>query len=161
MRRQATHLAPMRRSAPIVAGGRRHTGAMVARRRRRWWWIAAAAVVLVAATALVLVRFVFLRDTATTVSPGDVLARYRASSTVAVTTTGGSGLTLPAPGVYRYATTGSERVDALGGATHTYPPITTITVTEAGCGVQTRWDALQERWNLRQLCLGHGGIVSG
>src|SRR5947207_14479449 len=140
-----------------------HTGAMVVRRRRRWWWIAAGAVVLVAATAFVLVRFVFLRDTTTTVSPGDVLARYRASSTVAgsATTTAGSGLALPAPGVYRYATTGTERVDALGGATHTYPAVTTITVTPAGCGVQARWDALQERWNLRELCLGDGGIVSG
>jgi hypothetical protein len=135
---------------------------MVVGRRRRWWWIAAGTVVVVAVGAFVLVRFVFLHDTTTAVDTGDVLARYRASSTVATgTSTAPAALALPAPGVYQYATTGSEHVDALGGTTHDYPATTTITVTTSACGVQTRWDALQERWNSRQLCLGNGGIVSG
>jgi len=136
---------------------------MVARRRRRWWWIGAGAVVVAAVGAFVVVRFVLLHDTTTTLGPDEALARYRASSTVAASVTSGApaALTLPAPGVYRYTTTGSEHVDALGGTTHTYPATTTVTVTPAGCGVQVRWDALQERWNTRQLCLGDGGIVSG
>jgi hypothetical protein len=136
---------------------------MVVRRRRRWWWLVVGGVVVVAAVAFVLVKFVFLHDTTTALSPEDALARYRASSTVAAApaTAGGAALALPAPGVYHYTTTGSEHIDALGGTTHTYPAVTTVTVTPAGCGVQTRWDALQERWNARQLCLGDGGIVSG
>ncbi len=136
---------------------------MVVGLRRRWWWIAAGIVVVVAVGVFVLVRFVFLHDTTTALSSDDVLARYRASSTVATaaTTAPAATLSLPAPGVYRYATTGSERVDALGGTTHAYPATTTITITPSTCGVQTRWDALKERWSSRQLCLGEGGIVSG
>src|SRR5204863_7983885 len=61
-----------------------------------------------------------------------------------------------------YATSGDEHIDALGGTTHTYPPVTTITVNPDGCGVQVRWDVLVERWTTRQLCLGDdGAIVSG
>jgi hypothetical protein len=122
----------------------------------------AGAVVIVGVASFVLLRFVFLRDSTTTVSSDEVLARYRASSTVAATaTTGTSSVSLPAPGVYRYATTGSEHIDALGGTTHDYPASTTITVTPSGCGVQVRWDALQERWNTRELCIAEGGMVSG
>src|SRR3954469_17338562 len=82
----------------------RHTGAMVARRRRRWWWIGAGAVV-VAAGAFVIVRFVLLHDTTTALGPDEAIARYRASSTVATSVTSGAptALTLPTPGVYRYA----------------------------------------------------------
>jgi hypothetical protein len=136
---------------------------MVAHHRRRWIWIVAGGVVLAGVGAFVLVRFVFLHDTTTALSPGDALARYRASSTVATSpaTSAASARSLPAPGVYRYATTGSEHVDALGGTTHSYPASTTVTVTPAGCGIQTRWDALQERWNSRQLCLDDSGIVTG
>jgi hypothetical protein len=56
----------------------------------------------------------------------------------------------PAPGVYVYATSGSEGVSA--GVTHTYPAETTLTVVPAGCGLQLRWDALDERWMQWQLC---------
>jgi hypothetical protein len=150
--------APVASRAPPA----RHTGAVVDRRRRRWWWIAAGAVVVVGVGTFVLLRFVFLRDSTTAVSSDEVLARYRASSTVAATpTTGAAAMSLPAPGVYQYTTSGSEHIDALGGTTHDYPATTTITVTSSGCGVQSRWDALQERWNTRQLCLADGGIVSG
>jgi len=135
---------------------------MVARWRRRWWWFLLGAVVVVGAGTFVLLRLVLYRDTTTTVAPDDVLARYRATSTVAVASNAAaSPLTLPEPGIYRYATTGSEHVDALGGTTHTYPAGTTITVTPSGCGVEIRWDVLQERWSSRQLCLGDGGMVSG
>jgi len=123
----------------------------------------AGAVVVVGVGTFALLRFVFLRDTTTTLSSDEVLARYRASTTVAAAspTTAASSLSLPAAGVYQYTTTGSEHIDALGGTTHDYPATTTITVTPSGCGVQVRWDVLQERWNTRELCLGDGGIVSG
>jgi hypothetical protein len=134
---------------------------MVVGRRRRWWWLGLAVALAVVVGVVVVVRFVVYRDTTTALSTDEALSRYRASSTVASTGPSGVAVSLPAAGVYRYATTGSEHVDALGGTTHTYPATTTVTVTAAGCGVQTRWDALQERWNIRQLCLGDGGIVSG
>jgi hypothetical protein len=68
---------------------------------------------------------------------------------------------LVAPGVYRYATTGQEHVNALNGATHPYPPETTITVVNEGCGVSVRWDALKERWDEWHLCAAPDGVELG
>lgn len=62
------------------------------------------------------------------------------------------------PGVYRYTSTGWEEIDALGGAHHDYPDETTITVTESGCGVRLRWDALRERRDEWALCVVDDGI---
>ena len=59
---------------------------------------------------------------------------------------------LPAPGVYVYATTGRDSVDALNGAHHDYPATTTITVTLTPCGAQQRWDILEQRWQEWQHC---------
>ncbi|MBI2170100.1 MAG: hypothetical protein HYU28_11480 [Actinobacteria bacterium] len=53
----------------------------------------------------------------------------------------------PAEGVYVYATTGFETVDALGGARHDYPAETTVTFTYDGDLVRGRWDVLEERWD--------------
>jgi hypothetical protein len=141
----------------------------------------AAGVVVLGVMAFVVARFVIYRDTTTALGPNTALNRYRAStsvpvavvsptvpveavaSTVATSTasTAAPAIRLPPPGVYRYTTTGQEHVDALGGTTHAYPPTTTVTITPGGCGVQARWDVLQERWMSRQLCLGTGGIVTG
>ena len=60
---------------------------------------------------------------------------------------------LVAPGVYQYATSGFDRVDALTGARHDYPTITTITVVPYGCGVRLRWDVAVERWDSWDWCL--------
>lgn len=59
---------------------------------------------------------------------------------------------VPGPGVYVYDTKGSEHVSALGGASHTYPSQTTITVTKTPCGDDLRWDALQQRWDKLVAC---------
>lgn len=60
--------------------------------------------------------------------------------------------TAPSPGVYVYATTGTEKVSALGGKTHHYPEETAATVTiEDGC-VRARWDVLKQRWDENLLC---------
>lgn len=113
-------------------------------------------------TALV-VRAVWLRDSTRAVDAQEALDRYRSSTTVpvesmATTTMPRTELTLPRPGVYLYATTGSESVDLLGGATHAYPPRTTLTVTPVGCGVHLRWDLLAERREEWSLCLTDDGI---
>jgi hypothetical protein len=65
---------------------------------------------------------------------------------------------LPAPGVYTYATKGGDSVDALSGAHHDYPATTNITVTPMACGVQQRWDVLDERWETWQRCDEGSGI---
>jgi hypothetical protein len=80
------------------------------------------------------------------------------TATTAATTVAAELPALVRPGVYRYATTGQESIDALDGATHAYPSETTITVTPSGCGVRLRWDALHERWDEWRLCATPGGI---
>src|SRR5829696_2037569 len=80
-----------------------------------------------------------------------------AASTTAPATTTATVATLAA-GVYVYATTGDERVDALGGSDHVYPETSTITVTSTGDGcLTTRWTALDQRWDETQVCPDGGG----
>jgi hypothetical protein len=74
-------------------------------------------------------------------------------------TTAPAAATLPTLGVYRYATSGSEHIDVLGGTGHAYPAETTLTVTREGCGVNLRWDLLKERWEDWRLCTGPEGVV--
>jgi hypothetical protein len=61
-------------------------------------------------------------------------------------------------GVYLYATKGSESINALGGAKHTYPAKTSITVIDVPCGIQLRWDALQNRSTTWTFCSTAAGI---
>jgi hypothetical protein len=66
-----------------------------------------------------------------------------------------------APGVYRYATSGSESVTgAEFGTTHKYGGVSTITVSSGRCGERERWQVLVERWTQAEACAGqHGGGI--
>jgi hypothetical protein len=101
-----------------------------------------------------------VNEPAATTSPAPTTSPTTRSTTTtpASSTTTPSGTTLPAPGVYRYATTGWERIDALDGTQHDYPAETTITVTPDGCGVRLRWDPLAERREEWNLCVTDAGI---
>ncbi len=113
-------------------------------RRLRIILVSVGAAVVVVGAGLAAVRWVVLRDTAAPASLGDALARYRAASAASST---------PVPtGVYLYSTTGSESVSALGGTTHDYPARSTITVTEAPCGMALRWDVLRTRSVTWRVC---------
>lgn len=106
--------------------------------------VSTGAAVAVAVAGAAVVRWVVLRDTAAPASLGDALARYRAAAAASDT---------PVPaGVYVYATTGAESVSALGGARHTYPARSTITVTAAPCGMALRWDVLRTRSVTWRVC---------
>jgi hypothetical protein len=115
------------------------------------------------ATALV-VRHLWLTDTARTVDADEAVERFRdlSSTTVsqaeAPTTTDVPLFATPEPGVYRYATDGVEGIDVLGGTEHRYPSETTITITPDGCGVRLRWDLLKERYEEWRLCATPHGI---
>jgi hypothetical protein len=61
-----------------------------------------------------------------------------------------------APGVYRYATTGTERIGGPLPGRHVYPPTTTVTVEKEGCQLTERWDALPERWAEWRYCVTGG-----
>jgi hypothetical protein len=100
------------------------------------------------------------RDTSTQVAIDTIIDEFRARPLEATGSTAPT-VRLPEPGVYVYSTTGSESVDALGGASHDYPSETTITVVRTGCGVVLRWVALAERSEEWDLCPGgDGGLES-
>jgi hypothetical protein len=126
--------------------------------RSRWLWLAVPAVVLLAGGAIVVL--VVLRDPAEPVSVDEAVTRFRDREGEAGGGDAGdpSGSAPPAPGVYVYATTGSEGVDALDGSEHAYPAQSTVTVTAAddGC-LSFRWDALVQRWDDELLCPTDGG----
>ena len=136
---------------------------------RRWVAAIIAAVLLLVAVGG-LVAWLKLRNggRTTTVSAEDAVNQYRVAaasttapptlpSTTASPTTVAPPAQLPEPGVYTYATTGSDGVDALGGARHQYPATTTLTVVESGCGVTERWVAAVERWDETTACLSPDG----
>jgi hypothetical protein len=150
-----------------------------ARRRRRAVLLISAAVAVVLVVAALVVRATILHDRSRAVPVDVAREQFReevtatppaatastttqATATTAVPTTETAAApqtpSLPAPGVYRYVTTGSESVDALGGATHDYPAETTITATADGCGVLLRWDALVERRDEWRLCATPAGV---
>jgi hypothetical protein len=135
---------------------------------RRLTLTAVGVIAALIAGALV-VKAVWFRDQARVVAVDDAVDRFRdtlaAEPTVAVTaqkvtsTTVATEAAAIEPGVYRYRTTGSERVDALGGTVHQYPAETVLTVTASGCGVWLRWDLLEERREEWQLCTTADGVA--
>jgi hypothetical protein len=99
----------------------------------------------------------------TTVGPATTAAVTSTSSATTLATTSTSvvpqpGSGLPEPGVYTYATSGGESIDALGGRRHAYPDVSTITVTHRGCGASLRWRPLRERWDDTILCPSRRGM---
>ncbi len=136
-------------------------------------------VALVVLTAVAL-RVIWLHDRSRPVGVDVALGRYRDQAAHASTTASPSPATspptrpaeqrqdapitpppvaaLPAQGVYRYRTSGSESIDALDGARHDYPSETTMTVAPDGCGVVLRWEPLRERHDEWALCVGDEGI---
>lgn len=117
-------------------------------------------IVVLAALAVVVVVLagawqLFLHDSATPATVNEAVARFRTEA-MKEAEAAGPGL---APGVYVYATTGSEKVDALGGVTHEYPARTTLTVTRGGCGLRLRWAGLQQRSTIWERCHTDRGDV--
>lgn len=130
--------------------------------RGSWRWISVAAVLVLAAAGGVGWWWLHSRTdhTTTAISVDQAIEDFRGSAT---TPPAAPPTTVPpaepAPGVYSYTTSGGDAVDALGGASHTYPATTTITVTSApdGCTTQ-RWTAAAERWDETTTCPVGAGL---
>ena len=127
-----------------------------------WIWRLTA---VLSAVVLAVVGFGVYRivsDRTSPVSVDEAVDRYRdsqAGTTPDPTTTAVEVRSLPAAGVYVYATDGEEHVSALGGSTHRYPAETTITVSPVDCGQRQRWSPLDERWDEQELCQTDDGLV--
>jgi hypothetical protein len=118
---------------------------------RRWLAAGAAAVVAAAVFAALGGWYVLRRDDVEPATVADAVASFRAQKASAAAT-GHPATSIPT-GVYVYETDGFEKTDALGGATHRYPPTSTISVTGDPCGAALRWDVLDGRSTTWQLCL--------
>src|SRR5438132_7339592 len=117
--------------------------------RSRTGLAALGAVVAGTACAGVATWFLLLRDVAEPTTVSEAVTNFRAVQ---------SGQPAPVPqGVYVYGTGGFEKIDALTGVTHRYPPRSTITVTKAPCGVRMRWDVLRGRSTVWTFCIGAKG----
>ncbi len=145
--------------------------------RHRKWWLAATVLLVVVATGA-LVAYLLLRESTTPVDVNEAVSDFRreqssiAAATTTVVATSAPGTTqapttstasrpgseLPAAGVYTYATSGGESIDALGGRSHRYPDVSTITVTHEGCGWVQRWRPLRERWDATTFCPSPRGM---
>lgn len=135
--------------------------------KRRTTVLIGVVVVLSAGAAYVISRLATGGEV-TTVGVDEALDRYREQTTTTSSQPGVSApaastvpvtvAVLPAPGVYQYATSGFDSIDALTGARHDYPAITTMTVTPEGCGVRVRWDIAVERWDSWNWCLDGAAI---
>jgi hypothetical protein len=128
---------------------------------RRWVFAAGIAVVLVIVGAAV---YALWFRTDTTVTPfGVEEALAELASEPAGSEPAGSEPAelpvLPAVGVYTYTTRGGDQIDALGGASHTYPETSTLTVRAMGCGVSQRWVAAGERYDEYEVCPADDGVA--
>ena len=114
-------------------------------------------ILLAAFSALALgglaVWWLALRDAPAPVSVGEAVAGFRESAEAGAVADG-----LPDPGVYVYAATGSESVDALIGSTHEYPAELTVTVLHEGCGLVLSWSFLEGRSTSREYCPSSAGL---
>lgn len=63
------------------------------------------------------------------------------------------------PGVYVYATSGSEKIDALTAPERRYPLESALVVTASGCGVRVEWRPVEERVEWWELCAVDGGVA--
>lgn len=91
---------------------------------------------------------IFARDRAHATTVQDAIRRFRQ----------GDRRARSLEGVYTFATTGRESVDALGGAHHAYPSVTTVTALRIDCGLRLDWRALRERSTTWTLCSTPAGI---
>lgn len=118
---------------------------------RRWLVTGAVAVVAGLALAAAAGWYLLLRDEVVPAHVADAVAAYREHEVDA-----GNRSPIP-PGVYLYKTDGFERTDALGGTTHRYPAISTLTVIPTRCGMSLRWDVLAGRHSTWQICVARNG----
>jgi hypothetical protein len=119
--------------------------------------LAAACIVVLAALA-VLAWLNRPRDEPVRASVGDAVRSFRSERGAQ----GSSGSPQEAPpGVYRYATRGSETVKTVvGGATHDYDGVSTVTISPGRCGTQERWQVLDGRWSEGEACPAAKGGAS-
>ena len=105
----------------------------------------------IGAAGLIALALVFWpRDEPSRATVGDAVRTFRAESKSGQDRHGAGE---PAPGVYRYATRGSESVNSPAlDTTHDYDGVSTIVVSKGRCAERERWQVLKGRWSEGELC---------
>jgi hypothetical protein len=88
----------------------------------------------------------------TSVDPVEATVVSQGPTTVAV------AAPMPAVGVYRVTSSGSEGIDVLDKPTHLYPAESALVVTATPCGRRFEWLPLEERREWFEVCLDEGGV---
>jgi hypothetical protein len=114
-------------------------------------------VALVAIVGVVIGFRVWLLQEPARVTVEQAVDRYRSTSSDS-TSSSSSMVDAPAPGVYVYTTDGRETVDAMGGDSHVYPSVTTVTVSPTECGFRMSWTPVEGRADDTEVCRGGGGL---
>lgn len=65
----------------------------------------------------------------------------------------GDSRTAQPAGAYSYETSGFERLSAVFSSKHDYPRLSTVTVSQTGCGIGERWVPRPERSSESRFCL--------
>lgn len=105
------------------------------------------------------VAWFMLRSPSTPVDVTEAVDRYREEEREQTPATTDPGLaSLPAEGVYVYATEGFAHVDVLNGAEHTYPAESTMTIQHTECGFIHRWVPIEEHWEEDEVCVTDAGF---
>jgi hypothetical protein len=105
-------------------------------------------ILVVIAAALAAVWFLLFRSPSTEVGLRQALHLYRGGHS-------GSQRGLPSPGVYRYATSGSEDL-SVAGATRTFPTTSYLIVQDDGCATE-RWEPDEQHVEGLLICPTAGG----
>ena len=103
-------------------------------------------IALLVASAATSVWFVALRSQGSQIDLRQALRIYRQGQRSVRTT----GVRLPPSGVYRYRTSGYEKL-SFGGISRTFPATSEMIVTDGGCSTM-RWEALQQHMEGVQVC---------
>lgn len=120
----------------------------------RLWALGIGLAVLVAAVAAG-AWFFMLRSPTTKVDVRQALRLYRQGQSSA---DGAQDGELPPSGVYRYETSGAERL-SVGGITRTFPTSTSVIVTDARCTTM-RWEPFEQHVESLVACPSSGGSLS-
>lgn len=116
-------------------------------------------VVLSAMAVLVAGKVILeIRDRADPVDVGKV-AKAFGKGGGAATTTGASGPTALANGVWIYNAVGTEYIDLLGGPMHEFPPHVAQTVAATDCGQTVTVHLFEQREDVIELCRNTDGAL--
>lgn len=123
-----------------------------------WWWLTRPPPAFTVEEGLRRFRATDVGQTAEPAASATTTTAATDATTSTDATAAPTGVARPRPGVYRYRTTGAERLEGPIDDTHRYPDTTVITVAAHPCGVTFEWRPLVTRAEIVELCWEPDGV---